>query len=182
MKTLEKFENATQDNKSLTLIEINSDGNDYPRGLGSYGAIGFETIKEAEKFANENGGEVSRFKNRDGHQFWRLLGWAGKAFSIDAYLEDAGDNIYLTTLSDEYNRFAEDSKACAENEDFDGITRAYNRLEKAISGFDALEEDEELIWNGAYFESKKKAMMQYSYDVYSYAIGVVFNPEIHTTK
>jgi len=182
MKTLEQFESATQDNKSLTLIEINSDGNDYPRGLGSYGAIGFETIEDAKEFARENGGEVSKFKTRDGHHFWRLIGWTNEAFTLDAWLEDAGDNTYTTTLPEEFERFAEDAKEFANNEDFDGVEKAFSRFKKAKDEFDILGDDEVLIWNGAYFESKAKKMMQYSYDVYSYAVGVVFNPEIHEEK
>lgn len=182
MKNLELFQTATQDNKSLTLIQINTDGNDYPRGLGSYGAIGFNTIEQAEEFARENGGEVSKFKTRAGHHFWRLIGWTNEAFSIDAWLEDAGDNTYMTILSDEFERFAEVAKDYANNEDFDGITKAYNRLENAKDAIDALEDDEVLVWNGSYFESKNEKMMEYSYDVYSYAVGVVFNPEIHEEK
>jgi len=179
--TLESFIQQIEDS-NLRLIQINTDANDYPKGLGSYGAIGFNTFKDAEDFCKKNGGEICQFKTRQGHTFWRKIGESFQAFDYTYYLDKCNDNVNYTTLSDEKERFFEQLKDVIEEKDFEQLEDRINKHKICLNFFDRLNGDEVAIYNGNNdtLESCKHEFMQFSEDVYTYSIGVYFNPQFHT--
>ncbi len=180
MKNLENFKIAA-DNQDLTIIQINTDGNDYPRGLGSYGAIGFVSIEQAKVFSEENGGDVAHFETRGGHTFWRNKGNAYKPYTASNYVDDCNDNVYETDLQTELDRFKEGIETGIDNEDFELIDKAYQLFKKFQEAYENKGESETIIYDGNSdrFEAIPNEMMSYSEDVYTYAIGVYFNPREH---
>lgn len=174
------FKEAT-DKEGLKLIQINTEGNDYPRGLGSYGAIGFDTYEDAEKFAEENGGEVYIFETRAGHTFWRAKGNKYEALTAQDYINDCNDNVNVVCIESETEHFWEAVKETQENEDFESLLKIIDKQKEAIDFFENLPEDETPIYDGNCdsYESVPNTMMHYSEDVYTYAVGVYFNPELH---
>lgn len=183
MKNLENFK-AEADMKGWTLIQINTDGNDYPRGLGAYGAIGFDTIKEAEQFAEDNGGEVYQFQTKKGHTFWRAKGWTNKPFTAQDYLNDCNDDVNEVCKKSEIESFFEFSKDAIENEDLEQVKNLIEKLKECIDFFDKLPETETPFYDGnsSSYGSISNTMMQYNEDVYINAIGVFFDPELHEDK
>lgn len=176
--TLENFIQETEDN-NLRLIQINTDANDYPRGLGSYGAIGFDTFKDAEDFCAENGGEVCSFKTRGGHTFWRNEGAKYEPFTAQDYINDCNDYVNEVCIKSETEHFWIEVKEAQENEDFERLLIIVDKQKQAIDFFENLPEDETPYYNGNSdsYGSISTTMMQYSEDVYTYAIGVYFNPK-----
>ncbi len=177
--TLESFIQETEDN-NLRLIQINTQSNDYPTGLGSYGAIGFNAYKEAEDFCEKNGGEICSFKTRQGHTFWRKEGNVYSPFSYEDYLDKCNDNVNYTTLSEETESFW--SAVSNAKDDFEHLKVIVEKHQKTIDFFENLKDNEVGIYNGNSdtLESCKQEFMQFSEDVYTYSIGVYFNPKFHT--
>lgn len=180
MKNLENFNQAIE-NLGLKWIQINDKGNDYPSGLGSYGAIGFDNYKQAEEFAEENGGEIVHFETKGGHTFWRNKGAAYKPYTSDDYINDCNDNVIETNTELELAHFELKIKEAVEEQLFEKIEEAYKTLVDFKEVLENKEEDEIVYYDGGSntFDTCKMEMMTYNQDVYTYAIGVVFNPKIH---
>lgn len=181
INTLDNFIQETLDN-NFRLIQINTDANGYPKELGSYGAIEFNTFKDAEDFCAKNGGETCQFMTRQGHTFWRKIGESLQAFDYTYYLDKCNDNVNYTTLSEETERFFEQLKDVIEDKDFEELENRINKHKICLNFFDKLKDDEVAIYNGNSdsLESCKHEFMQFSEDVYTYSIGVYFNPQFHT--
>lgn len=178
--TLENFIQEVEGNK-LRLIECNTQSNDYPSGLGCYGAIGFDTYEEAVSFAKDNGGEVGSFQTRQGHTFWRYEAAKFKAFSYEDYLNKCNGNVNYTTLSEETENFWNAVSNDKDDEDFEHLKIIVEDHQKTIDFFENLSDDEIGIYNGNNntLESCKHEFMQFSEDVFTYSIGVYFNPKKH---
>jgi hypothetical protein len=180
MKNLENFNQAIE-NEGLKWIQINSDSNDYPKGLGSYGAIGFDDYKQAEKFAEENGGDIVLFQTKGGHTFWRNKGNKYEPLTSDDFLNDCNDDVYEVYTKGHLEAFEERIKKAVAEELFEEIEEAYKNL---VDFKEVLEnkQDDEIVYydgNSNSFNTCKIEMMSYSQDVYTYAVGVCFNPQIH---
>lgn len=180
MKNLELFEQAI-DLQDLTHIEINTDGNDYPRGLGAVGAIGFNQFSEAEAFAEQHGGEVVVFKTRDGHHFWRNEGRAYSPFTAHDYIDGADDNTNLITEEDLTDKFWEDLMAATEDKDIDEVDYIFENYKEHLADIQAAGDGKVCFFDGNTNEigTLDETFMEYRYDVYSYAIGVYFHPSLH---
>lgn len=174
------FEQAI-DLQGLTRIEINTNGNDYPQGLGAIGAIGFNQFSEAEAFAEQHGGEVVVFKTRDGHHFWRNEGRTYSPFTAYDYIDRADDNTNLITEEDLTNKFWEDLREATTNEDLDDVEYIFENYKEHLADIQAAGKDKVCYFDGNTDEigTLDKVFMEYSYDVYSYAIGVYFHPDLH---
>lgn len=183
MQTLENFKTAT-DNNGLQLIQINTNGNDYPSGLGSYGAIKFDTFKDAEKFRQDNGGEVGIFKTRQGHTFWRFEGATDSEFNYDDYLEKCGDSVNETTLRNEIENFWDAVNYEVENQDYQDLKELIKKHDKTIELFENCKDNEVVVYdnNRDILYTLPTKMMQFNEDVFSYSIGVYFNPILHETN
>jgi hypothetical protein len=183
MITLENFINEV-DKNNLKLIQINSEENDYPNGIGSYGAINFENYHEAEIFCNRYGGEICSFRTRQGHTFWRNQGNAYKSFSYEDYLNKCNDNVYITTIKDQEERFWEQLKDIIENKDFNELLNIVNQRKENIEYMNSVEDNQIIYYDGNSdtLNNIRYTFMQFSEDVYTYAIGVYFNPNKHESE
>lgn len=166
------------DGLTLQIKEITTGMNGYPQGLGDYAIIGFDTYQQAEDFANEHGCEVSLFKIRDGHQLWTNLGRKHEPLTDRDYLEDLSDNYWQASkemcietfkniLADMLEKFEGDFS------DIDTLIAGEKELLEAIENCS----DDEIIITGSgfkfgHYDTCKKVMMQYHYDVTTYAVGV----------
>jgi len=160
----------------LKTIEITYGMNGYPEGLGDRGVIGFRTFEDAEKFAEEWGGEVVHFHSRDGWHLWEVKGRAWSPYSADDYLSDLGDDYNI-----EYD--TEDNiKAKLESliENYDGdLLDLIGKMGKLMELLNAVYYNYRglktvISRNGEYCESIENAMMSYNHDTHKYAIGVLF--------
>ncbi len=135
---------------------------------------GFETYDDAENFANQIDSEVVEIKKRDG-QHWKNMGFAGKAFDLTPAM-----------FGDDYDIFPSDSNIfkemiypflenAADYEEAQNIMEKYNDLVEAVENL----EDGGIVLacnngEGIYVpeQSFPKEVMEYYFDVYSYAIAV----------
>lgn len=166
------LENARE--MGLNTIEITTGMNGYPQGLGDYGVTGFETYADAEKFAEDNGGEVVLFESKYGWHFWNQRGWMSRPFNSDDLLQDMGDNYAYADTTNEH--YAEQLADIAK--DFDGDFEALeNRIKEIKEIIDAVEsayEDERVIVGyGNFYETVKATFMAYNYDTHRWAVGVL---------
>ncbi len=174
MKTqqqIEILENAEL--AGLEKIEITYGSNGYPKGLGDYGVIGFNTFEDAEKFAEENDCKVHLFQIRDGHSLWENRGAIYRALTSEDYLKDLGENyFYADNNNDSYREILEDLA-----QKFDGD---FSYLKAYIATVEEIQNEVEkccddeivIIANGLYFETVKKEIMSYHEDVTRYVLGV----------
>jgi hypothetical protein len=185
MKTLENFKIAT-DNNGLQLIQFNTNGNDYPSGLGSYGAINFDTFNDAEQFSRDNGGVVGIFQTRQGHTFWRFEGETDSEFNYFDYLERCGDYLNETTLVNEEENFwdALNYDLQSDCQDYEELKALIKKHDKTIELFENCKDNEVVVYdnNRNILYTLPKKMMQFTEDVFSYSIGVYFNPTLHETN
>lgn len=178
MKTLENFNQAIE-NEGLTSIQINTDGNDYPKGLGSYGAIGFETFKEAEAFAEENGGEIVVFETKGGHTFWRNKGGLNAEFSCLDIMDTDGnmEHVDFTSLKESFQERLKEIEA----NNVDGVIDLLTNYQTDLEFLQNIDEGNIAVKKYGFkgLDEIPIKTMQFSYDVYTYAIGVYFNPVLH---
>lgn len=168
---------------NLTTVEITYGMNGYPQRLGDWGIIGFDNMEAAEKFAKDNGGEVSHFESRDGWHFWNQKGNAWKPYTSDNMLSDMGDNYSFADSSNEF--YAEQLKDIAA--DFDGdftdLEVAIKRIKEIIEAVESADDDEDVIVHeGRYYDTVKKEMMRYNHDTHRYAIGVLITKDFGTDE
>lgn len=180
MKTLQQFqESATA--QGLQLIQINTDGNDYPRGLGAWGVIGFDNFEDAEKFRDEEGGDVVEFETRGGHTFWRNKGNAYTPYTPQDYVNAQNDDVDLTDEENYTSSFWETLGNIIENKDLEKVEHIIGKFKDNLALIQGMEDDETAIYNGNTdeVETCKNEFMQFQYDTRTHAIGVYFNPELN---
>lgn len=158
------------------LGEITSSLNDYPdsrneSGKSDHCLLGFDTLADAETFADSIGSEVCLFTKRDGHHFWHNAGNMVRALTPDDYVKDLGENY---NICDE-NLVCESIKDVIDS--FEGKELiAYLRAQVEL-----LEEIEKagkgqtvICSNGFnYYDTVPDEMMSYHEDVTTYSIGVI---------
>lgn len=166
--------------RGLDIIQLNTDGNDYPRGLGDYAAIGFDTYEDAEAFAEEIGSDVCLFQTRDGHTFWRNNGRKYEALTADDYLNDLGDNFHAWT-PDMLDSDADVVRDLVADDELEKAAKKIADLQKLRDEYDEAEADEIIICGeGRYMETVKATMMKYYEDVHTYAVGVLIGTDLNS--
>lgn len=148
------------------VVTVTDDRSGYPRGL-HYAAIGFEDIKEAEKLAKATGGEVVILRRRDGHQFYTEEGWTYKPFDLISIFSEFDSIAGIFTKEDLNTQYLTDY--------FEHLNES--EVEKLLCTIRGLEQNQfVLLWNiyngKANYEVLPIITMRYSYDVYTYVIGV----------
>jgi len=160
-------------NNDLKVVEITYGSNGYPSGLGDNAIIEFEDYNQALNFAETHGLETHLFKIRDGWHFWTDMGSKHKALTYQDKLDDLGDNYNL--FEPDYNVMHDQltEMSLTEIDDLIVIREKINSWMEQIEEFEALDEDEILIVGyGTHYDTCEKEMMQYSEDVWTYAVGV----------
>ena len=148
------------------VVQVTDGLNGYPRNL-HYAAIGFEDIEEAEKLAKATGGEVVTLRRRDGHQFYTEEGWTYKPFDLISIFSEFDSIAGIFTKEDLNTQYL--------NDYLDYLNES--EAEKLLCTIRGLEQNQfVLLWNifngKANYEVLPIITMRYSYDVYTYVIGV----------
>lgn len=173
----EILENARE--MGLQTIEITTGMNGYPKGLGDWGVIDFDNLEAAEKFADENGGEVVLFESKNGWHFWNNRGHMNRAFNADDLLKDMGDNYSYADDNNEY--YAEQLAEIAKefDGDFEALENKIEDIKEIIQHVENADEDDMVIVsNGKFYETVKNSFMQYNYDTHRWAVGVLIEKDL----
>lgn len=161
------------DNLGLELFEITYGNNDYPKKLGDYAIIGFDSFEECEIFSEQYGLDIHEFKRKYGHRFMVDSGNVYSSFDINSYVDELGLEYEIFDLDIFNERMKEDLNKIIE--DFYDLESYVNSNKKLIDEYNKLKDDEFLITlNGGFYEVKKGSLMEYHADSKFYAIGCKF--------
>lgn len=157
----------------LELIDTTSARNGYPQDLKN-AIIGFDSFEQAEKLAKENGMSIEAFKKRDGWDLWYRTGCKmGTPFLRTA--DDFGDD-YRGYSKDDLEDFYlnEVQPMVSDFEDFDSLRCFLDKMQEIYHAIEDADDDELVItYEGHYYETIKKAVMEYTLDTHHYAIGLI---------
>lgn len=153
-------------------IEITTGMNGYPEHLHK-GFIGFDTMSEAEKFAQENHGEVVELRQRDGWPFWESRGRAFEALTIDA--DTYGDDYRTVETVEDWKEDCHGllSMMMEDGAELDDLAAAVAEMKEVEKKIESLKENEAvLLCRGEFCEVIKTRALSYHEDVWSHEIGV----------
>lgn len=153
-------------------IEITTGMNGYPAHLHK-GFIEFDSMAEAEKFAQENHGEVVELRKRDGWHFWESRGHAFGPFHIGA--ETYGDDYRTVTAFDNWEDECREllSAMISDEASLEDLSKAIEEMRAIGEKVENLDAQEAvLLYQGKFQEIIKLVTMDYREDVWSYQIGV----------
>jgi len=150
---------------NLQLVTTTEGVNGYPLNLNK-AVIGFEDFNACENWRDKNcpDFEIEAFKIRDGRHFYEIIGRAFDSFSYFDYLSELGedwelyDEVYIKELMNENEQF------CSQV------------LDEART----VKDGEVLLVNisACCTEVVKERLMEYSEDVWTYAIGIFIPKEL----
>lgn len=157
----------------LDAIEITRGINGYPTGLHA-AVTGFNSMEEAERIAEEFGGEVVSVHRKAGWSLWESKGWATEAYGMDRFGEDDGHHHVNTPAAvDELLRdyLSGGFDEIATVESLAEITEKFTKLSEAAEFID----DDEILLVDATdytFTTEKVSVMNFCEDSNYYAIAV----------
>ena len=168
-------------NEGLELSGITEGANGYPIFVHEV-LVGFEKYSDIERLKDKYDFlEVVQLKKRDGHSFYTVEGYSERAYDVNDYLAELGDDwcIYDDSRDAETNAFFEhleeltDSNKFTSEELKDIVVKDYVEPQNV---WKALDQDEVMIATSAhgYFEYEvvNKEMVSFREDVYEHTIGL----------
>ena len=172
MKSREKANQVKEVDNDVTIIEVTTGINGYPRTIHC-GVIGFDSFDAAKEAADKFGGEVVEFEKRDGWQFWRSNGKANDTYNIYNELQKDYDAVYKYGSSE--SAIADEFKSLIDGiDDTTIILDMATTAQKAADKLCDITENEAVCVNGYNVEVRNMKPMYYSRDTHNYAIGVEF--------
>lgn len=152
-------------------IEITTGTNGYPEGLHR-GVIGFNSFEDAQKFAEENSGEVILLHKKNGWELYQSKGTVYAPISYKQYLNDLGSDYEIADEERVLELLKEDIKNA---DDIRDIEFSYQNAKDLISEIENSSDDQVVISIGInHHETVSKEMMSYNEDNNEFIIGVEF--------
>ena len=154
------------------IVETTSEGNGYPSNLKK-AVIGFETFEDAEKFAEENGGEIIELRRKAGQELWSRYGRMFEAYDMKKVYAD--EPCYEMYFCGDEERFTDMVKEqISEMNDFALIKDYVEEKEEIWDEFCTLGENEFILVKDGKLEGViEEERMDYEYDSTYYRIGVI---------
>ncbi len=138
----------------------------YQRDMEDYGVIGFDTFEDVKKFATENNCDVVEFEIREGKRSWSNKGAMHQSFLPADYLNKLGDDYSIVD--------ADYKQVCDLDGNYDRLETFIFHTNKIKDALDQAGENECVItYQGQYFKTVKKQMIEYSHDTHEYTIGIL---------
>lgn len=164
---------ALAEDAGLQLVDTTSESTGYPKNI-KRAIIGFETMEEAQEYAEKYNLSIETFRKRDGWNLWYRTGdRAYEPFTRSA--EDFGDDYMMYTANDEENYYLTEVKdAVSDFDNFDDIEQFLKERREVYDAICMLTGDEVVITErGVLSEVIPLHTMNYSYDTYHHAIGLI---------
>lgn len=160
----------------LRTIETTIGKNGYPNNL-KRAIVGFDTFKEAEELAKEYNLSIQTFEKRNGWQLWYRNG-NNTYEPLKPSCDDFGDNFreysnIYKNIEDFYNSEGDFIRDEIKYLSFEELNDHINRLKIIYNEIESLNDDEVLITNGRMFHKFNKELIEYSYDIKKYIIGLI---------
>ena len=160
----------------LRVIETTTGNNGYPENIKK-AVIGFNNIEIINNLINaldENDSEwiqIKSFKIRDGWHFHKEEGYRLDDYSINDYLNIAGDNYNKVDLDCEIDFLIENLNDV--KEDKESLKEIILKITELIELSESVNEDNEIIIsNNGIYEIMQKRFMSFNHDVWTYNIGI----------
>lgn len=155
------------------LIDTTDSSTGYPSHLKK-AIIGFDSFEEAESLAKEHGLAIKVFTRRDGWDIWYRTGNSARE-PFERSCEDYGADYMAYTKDDQATFFeSEVQPMIADLESFDDMRGFLDNMQEIYHAIEDADDDELVItYEGHYYETIKKAVMEYTLDTHHYAIGLI---------
>lgn len=166
----------------LRKIEITEGANGYPKNCHP-AVIGFDNFKQAEQFVKDFGGEICDLRVRDGHHLWENRCWTDEPIRVTPsdfvgdvilYTHSEAEDFFSVELDKIKNYYSDDHFDCfgCFRDHFKWIEKTYEKIKNLGNN-----EQLALCLEGEDIGIYPIRTMQWYYDVWTYAVGVVLDRE-----